>query len=149
MEMVHIGCVAATHTLCLPILSTNEKHHQGYINNYILLIQAQEELLHWPFLSIPFFLKFWKCVHAMLQSSVNLVPSHISSPISWKKLWPRPSCSRHFAVAQESITSAQKSVFLMLFSLLRLFSYVGKVLPILFFFCLTWMSLHWHPLFSF
>lgn len=34
------------------------------------------------------FLKSWKCVHAILQRTVNLVPTHISSLISWKKLWP-------------------------------------------------------------
>lgn len=114
------GCHAATHTLlCLPFFPQMRSITKGYINsNYILLIQAPGKSFYIGLLSVPFFLRVLKkCVHAMLHKVLHQPsPKPYFQSHFWKKLWPRPSCSRHFAVAQESITSAQKSVFLMLFS---------------------------------
>ena len=150
MEMVHISCVAATHTLCLPILSTNEEHHQGYINNYILLIQAQEELLNWPFLGSR---------QSPLSSLLEVLKMCSCHATKFCQPSPNPYFQPHFleeAVAKTQLLQTfcccpgvhhkcpEVCVFLMLFSLLRLFSYVGKVLLILFFFFfwLFLMSLH-------
>lgn len=87
------------------------------------------------------FLKPWKCVHAVLQSTVDLVPTHISSLISRKKVWLISSCSRHFATQGLSQIVRKSMSFPMLLSLPRMFSCFGKVLLILF--CLIWMWLQW------
>lgn len=73
----------------------------------------------------------------------HLVPIHISSLISWKKMWPLSICSR--CLLPRNLAQMPKvHDFPMLFSLCRIFSCFGKVLLVVF--CLNRMSLQWHSL---